>query len=450
MPKMATSPPLSGSVRTASSPAPEPQQAEDTAELGPWKALDQQGWLENTRGALGAVLAPGVSAALAGCFERLDQAGIDFQLTRLFFFKFDSDSPRETFNYAKKRRPDELNLQAKLPGGKTMKVDNLKALMALDLIHGGGTAPDQRSAAEAAAFRSLDQQGWRFIPKQEEAVSTAEAFYRSGQEPMNIHVEAPDGKFVNLLYRRDDALHLNYLMGDGQDHGMAEPEFAAGLKALDEQGFQLGVISGGWYGDDPFDAYRATPFKVADPEKFLVRKDKATPYGNAYGKGSGALPITARRAAELAREGKLEAEFASFEQALREHGSDLSDVQLRCALRNLHGAQLKVSWGPVIKGISELSKLAPKFQTAPNVLGNYSAVLFKDCESADEVDYRLTELTRLANKGKPAEFGAAVKEAATFKLRYRQAIEEMLDDELDPELIFETDAIQVGDHLLER
>lgn len=415
----------------------------DRVELNCWGEFQKLRWLEGEKAALGAILSPALATSLGQSLGRIHQAGVELSFSKALFFTTSPENAGETMEVISSRAPGRLKGNAELPDGSQYPVNDLKDLMTLDLFCGGGEAPDIFTEKQVRAFRSLDDLGWKFQPKKEEETGVLSAFRRSGDEPMNIHVKAPDG-WTNLLYQRQDAVSLDFFKGSGSDADLANQNFARGLKAVEDQGFRLGIISGGWYGDSAFETYRGNPFPVADSEKWMIPISQEDGYSNPFWSGVRAMPVRTEEVTRWGNEGRVEQEYEKFTKAIETYASDLPEVDLKCGLNQTRGAEHSLDWEAFMKGLGRLYRMAPDFETTPLDLGNLYAKLLQGCDRAEAMEERLNTLEALYQGRERSEFKGLVAEAI-----HKHAVTRLQEAQSNPtELNFEEDLIEVGEFQL--
>lgn len=407
-------------------PAPPPDPA-DATRMSPWARLEGNGWYAQAQGTLAAVLEPSLQVALAQGLERMAQAGVTFQKPSFFGLRRVECTARQAFDHAMERPPEALGLVARLPEGAEVPIANLKDLMAVDLVEAGGEA-SRSTTAEARAFLNLEKDGWTFLEAGEGShpISTLEAFRLSGEEPASVHLQGPQGQSRRLFSRRD-IVAVNFFLGDGQDFGLANPAVAAGLKDLAARGLEVGILSGGWYTQEPDELYQGSFRMVADGSLLWMarRSDVPEGYQSPFDEGHPAMPVVSSSLHALApHPDRLEAQLQAFQEAATRHVSGLQPVVLQCGLQVMGRFSQDLPWEALLGGYARFLAVAPGF-TAPIDLARGYGALLEGCPSGEELDHRLSFLEKTPRTESGDCFREHVAEAARQSLADRRELEAM-------------------------
>lgn len=442
----------------ASSAAPAAATTQDAVQINPWVELEGQGWLATSKGALAGVVSPPLRAALSAALERMADAGVSFKKPVGFFGRKADCSPREAIEHAMQQPAGSLRLGARLGDGTEKTVSSLQDLMLLDLFQCGGVASPSETA-EARAFLSLKNQGWRLIRAGEKGgeLSPEEAFDLAGKEVAAVHVLGPQNQGTRV-FRRSDVVPVVYFLADGSDVGLARPELARNLKAIQAKGYEWGRISGGWYGEGPLDLYRGDVFKVADSTYWMIhasdkKQDNFNPF---WSKGSVPMPLLPSQVHEAcARPDRLEDAYHAFQEAVSAHTTDMDGIRVECGLLEMVSASAQLPWDDLLKGYARLARLAPGF-TAPIDLGRAYGRLIEGCADGEEISYRLDYLEKVFHGTSDAQFQKDVAEAAHQYLRDKREIEAMLaaveksDETSAPVVVVDGEQVRIGSLTLPR
>lgn len=404
--------------------------------VNPWQELDRKGLLTPGNGNGRPVresLTEDVRQGLLDSLERLEDAGVELRYDR----RLGPDrrlTPAEALARLEEAPPEKpLRFRATTPDGREVQVQCLTDLESLEYRHGAGAdALSDRHRALAKSVQGLEEAGVGVI-------SDYEFLARAGEKFPFGEVASRDHVYYKVE-TVEELLALNYLVGDGRDHGMREPATADGVRALYDRGLAVAAYHGKRL--DPFQAWETAE---AGQGAWVLHEQTWGPYleSGEWPAALGDIPALEAATADAERVG--EAHLAGLYERMR--GDTYSE---RAAMRAI-----------LPLGDWTLEEAATAYATLDAALQDrhvidleprtslYEAVAAR-CHKGSDLTLaalRLADDIRRDGPGGVEQAARAVQSAVT---QPRQEVERMLADADGPQVHVGTAEVRIGEVTLQR